>query len=190
MPLRRLNPAITIAAACFLASLPLSARISGPVSLSRYIVTAPPADVGTAIPLDQNVVLSFCADEDGCEVILQMINWDETNEPGQVANRTARLFLSQVNTKFWRLTGHDSETMVVPGQWALIEVSGVDDDDLTDRYWRAWDCFLTDAETPNPAGSNIVADNVPGFALLNWKNGLGEGTFDDATTSCRIVFID
>lgn len=95
-----------------------------------------------------------------------MINWDGT---GQIASRTARLFLSETNTA-WRFADHDT--------------SGIDSNAAIQEY-AVFDCYFTDAETPTGA-PNGRTDAAAGFGLLNIAGGL----YSDATTTCRVVMID
>jgi hypothetical protein len=131
----------------------------------RYIVEAGPAQVGRVVPLDVATMDLLCRDKDGCEVTMQMVNYDAP-PTGIVASRSQRLFISETS-RWWR--------------FANIDVLGLDSNGGLDE-WPVWDCFFTDAETwtgtPNGRGDAAVAT-----ALLN----VAGGNYSDATTICRIV---
>lgn len=129
---------------------------------------AGPADVGTVKPLDVPIVDQLCRDDDGCQVTLQMVNWDAVNQPGNVASRSVRLFISQTS-RWWRTSS---------------DIFGLDVDSTLDDF-ILFDCYLTDAETPT-AGANQRADTNAGFGLLN----VAGGSYSDATTTCRVAIED
>jgi hypothetical protein len=141
-----------------------------PVDLSslRYIVEAGPGQVGHVLPLDVARLDQLCRDKDGCEVTIGMVNWNAAGQPGQVASRSARLFLSE-SSRWWRLSN---------------DIDGLDGNGGLNE-WAVFDCWLTDAETwtgtPNGRGDAGV-----GFALLN----VAGGDFSDLTTICRIIIED
>ena len=139
------------------------------VSTLRYIVEATPGMVGEVLELDHDIVESLCRDKDGCDVTLQMVNWDGPGQPGSVASRTARLFLSETSG-WWRMADTD--------------LTAIDDDDNTND-WFYGDCYFTDAETYG-ASANTRLDSAPGWGLLN----VAGGSFSDANTTCRVVLTD
>jgi hypothetical protein len=138
------------------------------VSEKRYIVEATPASVGVVVTMDNTLTDQLCRDKDGCEVTLQMVNWDVGNFPGLAASRTERLFISETS-RHWRFSN--------------IDVSGLDNN-ATHEY-SVFDCYFTDAE--NYTGvPNGRLDSANGFALLN----IAGGAYSDATTTCRVIMID
>ena len=138
------------------------------VTTERYIVEAGPANVGSMIILDNDLVQSLCRDKDGCYAVLQMVNWDAAGQPGNVASRTAQLFLSETS-EWWRL--------------ADLDIAGLDDNNSISD-WSIFDCFFSDAETGG--GDNVRSDEAAGFGLLNTEGG----SYSDATTTCRLLLSD
>ena len=130
----------------------------------RYIVEAGPAQVGHVVPLDVATMDLLCRDKDGCEVSMQMVNWD-LGQPGQVAGRSSRLFLSETS-RFWRF---ENDLGGLDGNGGLNE-------------WGVFDCYFTDAETWTGT-PNGRADPAVGLALLN----VAGGDYSDTTMTCRIV---
>lgn len=139
-----------------------------PVSTLRYIVEATPGMVGEVLELDHDIVESLCRDKDGCEVSIQLVNWDAGGQPGNVASRTTRLFLSETS-RWWRMSD--------------IDITGFDDDDGP-HQWDVFECIFTDAETYG-GSQNARLDSAPGFGLLNQVGGNS-----DANTTCRAVLTD
>lgn len=138
------------------------------VTTERYIVEAGPASAGILVPLDHDLVTALCRDKDGCYFVLQMLNWEAAEQPGNVASRTSHLFLSET-AGWWRL--------------ADVDIGGQDDNDVSSD-WSSWDCFFSDSETAG--SSNQRFDTAPGFGLLN----VAGGSYSDATTICRVMLID
>ena len=135
----------------------------------RYVATAPPAQVGRVVALDQVRIDQLCRDEDGCEVTLQMVNWAPAVQPGNVASRSQRLFIAQ-NSRWWRFTNIDLDGL--DGNGALNELI-------------VWDCIFTDADTWTGV-ANGRADPGPGYALLN----VAGGDYSDTAVTCRVVVED
>jgi hypothetical protein len=135
----------------------------------RYVIDAPPSVVGRVIPIDVAIMDQLCRDDDGCELIVSMVNWDLAGQPGNVATRTTRLFLSQTSN-WWRLADND--------------VTGLDNNNGL-HEWAPWDCYFTDAETAG-AAVNARTDSGRGFGILNAAGG----SYSDATTTCRVTLID
>jgi hypothetical protein len=135
----------------------------------RYVVEAGPGQVGRVVPFDVALMDGLCRDADGCQVTIQLVNWDAAAQPGNVASRSERLFVSQTK-RLWRL--------------ANIDLSGRDDSGSLNE-WIVYDCFFTDGETFTDA-DNGRSDDGPGFALLN----LGGGSYSDLTVTCRAVIED
>jgi hypothetical protein len=135
----------------------------------RYVVSAPPAQVGRVVPLDSARMDQLCRDEDGCEVTVQMVNWAPVAQPGNVASRSQRLFVSQ-NSRWWRFSN--------------VDVDGGDGNGVLNE-WATWDCIFTDAETYTGV-ANGRADPGIGFALLN----VAGGDYSDTAVTCRIVVED
>ncbi|MCZ7687645.1 MAG: hypothetical protein M5U28_56460 [Sandaracinaceae bacterium] len=138
------------------------------MSERRYVVEAPPANVGRVIPLDVAIVDALCRDYDGCDVTVSMINWSASGEPGNVASRNERLFISETS-RWWRFANND--------------VSGFDG--TTIQEWSPWDCYFGDAETFT-GSTNGRSDAGPGFGLLN----VAGGSYSDATVTCRVTIED
>ena len=136
------------------------------ISMRRYVVEAPPANVGRVVPIDNTILESLCRDADGCKATIAMINWDGL---GNAASRSERLFLS-TTTRAWRISNND--------------VDGTDSNGGINE-WTPWDCFLTDAETYTGT-PNGRADPVVGWALLNVQGG----SYSDTNTTCRVIFED
>lgn len=138
------------------------------ITTERYIVVArATVDVGTVVPLDHAVVTRLCEDEDGCAVVLQMLD-EFVSQPGNVASVTAHLFLSKTLDSDW---------------WQLS--SGVlgDDDNGSASQWDFKDCRFTDAEDFD--SNNVSLDTELGFGLLN----LDAGAHPD-TVTCRVMLSD
>jgi hypothetical protein len=138
------------------------------VSMRRYVVDSTPATVGRVIPLDSTLVDALCRDIDGCNVTVSMINWDASGQPGNVASRQERLFIS-ATSRWWRFANND--------------VAGFDG--TTVQEWQPWDCYFGDAETYTGT-TNGRADATAGFGLLN----VAGGTYSDATVTCRVTIED
>ena len=137
------------------------------LTTERYLVEARPIDgAGFVIVLDHDIVVALCRDKDGCEVSLQMVNWDES---GAVASTTKRLFLSETSNR-WSLSDTNLDALT-------------DDDDVI-QSWQAHDCVFTDGETMDEL--NFALDSNVGFSLIN----LYQGTHSDEDTTCRMVFLD
>jgi hypothetical protein len=136
------------------------------ISTRRYIVDAPPANVGRVVPIDSTVMDALCRDADGCMMTLGMINWDGTQNN---ASRSQKLFIAQ-SARSWR--------------FANVDLDGTDSNGSV-QEWSAWDCFLTDAETWTGT-TNGRADPGVGWALLNVQGG----SYSDTTTTCRVIFED
>ena len=137
------------------------------VTTDRYIVVADTLDIGTTVPLDQDLVESLCQDIDGCAVVFQSVD-RFASEPGNVASQTAHLFLSEddATEQWWHLSvgvkGEDGNSST--SQWQPTELDG--------------QCRFSDAEA-----NGITGDSGIGFGLLNIDD-----TFDSNT--CRLLFID
>ena len=96
-----------------------------------------------------------------------MINWD-TSQPGNVASRSARLFVSETSN-WWRIDN---------------DVYGLDDDGNL-HEWSAW---VATSPTPRPRRTPpTAAPTTPhGFGLLNTYGG----NYSDTTTTCRLILED
>jgi len=140
------------------------------VTVQRFVVEVPAENFGVVIPLDHARVESLCRDIDGCEVALQMLNWQPANPTGEVASRTARLFLSQGAAAVWRFSDTD--------------VSGLDGGDGVDEF-VAWDCYFGDGETYG-GSANSRLDSGPGFGLLTVLGG----SFPSEHKVCRVAITD
>lgn len=153
------------------------------VNLSRYVVTAPAATVGLTQGVDAVRLTEYCGDEDGCQVIMQMVNYDADNEPGVAASRSGRLSISPTSPSHWRFDGEFLSPDGISG------VSGTDGNgsQYPMEIWRVWDCVFSDEETM--ALPNISDAVGSSFSLINLSTVEG-GTFPDATTECRVIFID
>ncbi len=136
------------------------------MSTRRYVIEAPPANIGRVVPIDNTILDALCRDADGCQTTIVMVNWDGT---GNSASRSERLFLS-TSTRAWRVSNND--------------VDGTDSNGGVNE-WTPWDCYLTDAETWTGT-SNGRADPGVGWALLN----VAGGGYSDTTTTCRVIFED
>lgn len=112
--------------------------------------------------LRNDVVNAFCKDEDGCEVVVGIKDYDATNRPGAVSSMGPyRLFLSQTST-WWRTSqnpasfGQDGNT-ARNNVFTLQQAVG----------GRTIACYLTDAETQNLTTPSTMEDRGSGFALFN-----------------------
>lgn len=166
------------------------------VTTAEYVFEAGPATVGIPQPLDHELVRQLCGDKDGCEISLQMVNWDPVGEPEAVASRTSWMFLAELPA-----AGDLAEGAVgprsIPGEpgtyWRFDELQGVigtdNDPSFVGHYWTSYDCRFTDGESGS--GDNELIDIDPGFALLNCENIVASDcTFSDTTTICRVVMRD
>jgi hypothetical protein len=152
-------------------------RMTYETSTFEYILEAGPSTVGVAQTIPSAVLYELCRDKDGCRVSLQMAGWDPVGEPGAVASQTGWLFLSE-SSAYWRTDDSLAE-------------SGVDGPPGLTDYWPLYDCYFSDAETGSVSADNTLQDQAAGFSLLNRKNsGVDPGSFDDATTICRLVVRD
>jgi hypothetical protein len=153
----------------------------GPVNLSRYVVTAPAATVGFGQGIDVARLYEYCADEDGCQLVMQMSNYDAVNEPGVAGSRTGRLSISPVSSSHWRYSGELADPD------GIGSVGGTDASGSTES-WRVWDCVLTDGEFVN-VFTGEIGDFGQGFTLINLSDVEG-GSDPDATTECRLTISD
>jgi hypothetical protein len=144
------------------------------VSLQHYVLEAGPATVGDMQPLDVDAVVSLCGDKDGCQITLQMFNWDPVGEPGATASKTTWLFLSP-STLQWRF----DEPM---------GLAGVDGDNDYTPTFLFYDCIFTDGESG--VEGNQLIDDGPGFGLLNCGGPSNSCAFADEDTVCRVVLRD
>ena len=157
-----------------------SAQTTYEASLLHYVFEAGPSTAGVVQPLDVAAVESLCGDKDGCQITLQMHNWDPTGEPGATASITSRLFLAP-STGQWRF-----DDLVYGHAVSLKGVDGVMPDS---GPWRLYDCNFADSETPTAI--NGTSDNGTGFGLLNCSDSPGScGAFSDDHTVCRVVLRD
>lgn len=141
-------------------------------TLTTYVVDAPPSQVGRVVPVDTAIFDALCRDLDGCDVTLAMVNWDPA-QPGNAAHGAGRMFLSS-SSRWWRMSEH------------LGAAAGLDGNNQVQEY-RAFDCFLTDAETLTvPFVPNGRVDQGPGFGVLNCQ-GCDNS---DTTTTCRLIVRD
>ncbi len=146
-----------------------AAPTSYKITTRRYIVEAPPSSVGVVVKLDNSIMDDLCRDKDGCDITIQMVNWN-TSQPGNVASRYFRKFFVSESSRWWRIADYDTASLDNNG--------GIGE-------WSAWDCYFTDAET-STSTSNGRADNAAGFGLLNVKGG----SYSDSTVTCRVVIED
>jgi len=141
------------------------------VTLSRYIVDAPPSSVGVVVPLDSAIVDSLCRDLDGCSVSLAMVNWDQPGQPGNVSHIDTRLWLSSTS-RWWRFSSSAGDAAGTDAAGGVQEIS-------------AWDCYFGDSETYTGT-PNGRADVAVGWGLLNCAGC----NYSDATVTCRVVIDD
>jgi hypothetical protein len=149
-----------------------------PVTTKEYIVEVTPAKVGQVVPLDNALIDALCRDKDGCEIRAQMLNWEnlgaESAAASAPASRVWHLFISmgdfQITKRRFRFSENDA--------W-----QAVDNDSSAAYYALAWDCYLTDAESPST--NNAGYDSMQGWGVFN-----ATGSNNDTTTSCRFVFYD
>ena len=188
----RYNAVLDVALAVAPGEDPATMRTTYEVTTLEYVFEAvAPATVGIPQPLDHAIVRELCGDKDGCEVTLQMVDWDPSGEPEAVASRTSLMFLAELAPE--ESVGPTSMP-VEEGKYfrfdQQLDISGVDDDFfLTNTVWKFYDCIFTDAESGS--GDNTVFDLEPGFALLNCENVGPLGcTYSDADTVCRLVMRD
>jgi hypothetical protein len=142
---------------------------SYPVTTKEYIVEATPAMVGRLIPLDTTIVEALCRDKDGCDVVLQMLNWDAAGKPGLSTTRRGFMHVSETSRWFRYFEGGGD---LLDGNNSVDEIG-------------QYDCILTDAEIAADF-NNGRYDVGAGWGLLNFKGG----SYSDTTTTCRLVVKD
>lgn len=135
--------------------------------IQRYIIDAPPSEVGKVVKIDKNIMNELCEDKDGCYVTVSMINWD-ANQDNNIASRTFQLFLSETS-KWWR---------------GSTDTAGRDDDAVTNEF-SPWDCYFTDAEESTNT-NNGRKDDAEGWGLLNCKGC----SYSDTLVTCRVILQD
>jgi hypothetical protein len=141
------------------------AAAAGEVNLSRLIAEAAESDKGVVQPINHALVQALCRDEDGCELIVQMID-QQPGKLGNVHSRTWRLFLS-ATSGLWKLSDDTEGTDGSSVQYKLFE-----------------NCIFGDAETYT-GGENGMSDSGAGFGLLNVAGPAAVSPVD-----CRVVMID
>jgi len=166
------NGTVTCASAGETATLVTKRNNGSPQTTSyvpdRYIVEANQNYEGIVVPFDNAIFDALCRDDDGCEIVVGMVNWS-SSVPGAVASRKEHFFLSQTGNH-WRFANTDVEAA---------------DNNNSINEWTPWDCYFTDAETSTNT-NNGRADLTRGFGLLNVRGG---GYPDDRTT-CRVIITD
>ncbi len=144
-------------------------RSTYPVDIRRYTVQAP--DNGASpdtVPVDPEIVESFCRDEDGCWVSLYMRHFDANDTMAGVTARHLSLGPVVNNKQYWDLRDSNSNHSV-----------GTDNDGGTQHLLNIYNaCFLTDGEYVNGAST----DTNQGFGLLNWF-----GAYDGPMTCVLII---
>lgn len=118
-----------------------------------------------SVRLRSDIVDAFCKDEDGCEVVVGMKDYNTTNRPGSVASMGPyRLFLSQTSS-WWRTSqnpassGADANsTRQNPFTLSVNTPYGSGTKNIS--------CYFTDAETMT--SPTVMADQGSGFALYNY----------------------
>jgi hypothetical protein len=139
-----------------------------PAELQRLIVEAGPAVVGVAVPIDHSALTAMCADDDGCQLTISMVNW---NNDGNVSSRSQHFYMSQTGSGTWRL---ENDVEGTDGNGAVTE-------------WSAWDCYFGDFNYSSNTDNGRLDTGV-GFGLLNCKGG--GCAYSDTAMTCRMTFRD
>lgn len=158
-------------------------------STERYVAEVSPAMVGVVMGLDTSIINRLCQDIDGCDVTVQMLNWDGLPQyplGTSVASRQEKLFIGTVYEGSGMYTGDYFRYW----RFANNDVNGIDGNGIVSDFQIWGDCYLTDGETSvnsNNARSDnyTTSPNGSGFGLLN-----AIGSNPDATTGCRVTFED
>lgn len=136
------------------------------VTAKRYhVVSRYGTNTRSTVPLDMNIIVELCGDEDGCMVRGLMRKWSN-NTQTEAASRGPYIF-----------TYNDAD-----GHWRLYDNTGVDGSGGTQHVWQWWDCYLTDGNYSN--GSNL-GDPGKGLGLLNWNSD-----YSYTNKTCEITFVD
>jgi hypothetical protein len=124
------------------------------VSHQRYLVELTSNYYLRTKQIPDSVLISLCGDEDGCEMIIGMRNWNGFNS--QVASYKFHFFWTTA-TRRWRVSDGG------PGGGN----TGFDANGAINHALNAYDaCYFTDGEYPAGVGS----DNVAGMNLLYWSD--------------------
>jgi hypothetical protein len=155
------------------------------VTQQRYVVralqtTTSPVRSYTAIP--QEVLESYCSDEDGCRMTLRMRNWN--GDAGVVTSRSAVSFSLHFHygdnvggQSYWRREAVAGS----PNPYVVLGVEGaVDGNAATDHVLRNHNCYFTDGLYTPPA---TQADTGRGMGLLNYNN-------DAYDCTCELIIDD
>lgn len=118
------------------------------------------AQRGTSVPIDEDVVIRFCSDMDGCELRLGMFN--EYNK-GKVASRQSIFYYNRVN-RAWRASRDD--------------LQGTNNNGKSEHAMSLMSCHFTDGKYEN---YEVLGDPDVGFGLLGWK---------DHDAECFLTIID
>ncbi len=146
-----------------------------PVSLRRYTIEAP--DGGNnpnSVKIDDDVLMQMCGDEDGCNILLGMRNWESGKEGLIASAHASRLTIGPVvnGKRRW-----DRRPAYGDGN------DGVDGDGNTDTVVSVFDaCWFTDAKY---VAGRVSTDTELGFELLNWH-----GAYDSPNMVCVLTIDD
>lgn len=138
----------------------------GNTDLPRYHMRATHAGIGSAtLAIPHAIMLSHCADDDGCEVRIGMQYWNTLNDAAY-ASREFMFHYANSNGAFRTST----------------DGIGIDGDSAVHHAYNAFDtCYLTD--TPYSGGVQGT-DTTRQMYLLMW-NGYG-----GASRNCNLTIID
>lgn len=112
--------------------------------VKRYFLSN--ANTGNSVPVDQDILEDYCADVEGCRIVMQMTGYSGGTAP---ASRTYQFFYTASGA--WR---------------ADSDATGTDGSSGTQHAINIWStCFLTDGRY---AGHSNLGDTERGMALLKW----------------------
>lgn len=139
-------------------------RSDYPVSLRRYVVEAKDAGIGfSSVPIDDDLLVQLCGDEDGCTFRLGFRNTADTDS-AVVLGGPFNWSLGQTRADGTRRSYVVNST-TNPGQNQMY----IDKSPGTDHLKEFFDCYLTDNEFVNSADRG---DTKLGYALLNANNSM------------------
>lgn len=125
------------------------------ISPQRYIFEINGSTLnGTSIPIPQNIIDSYCGDDDGCKVTLTMSNWQS---PIVESAMVSFNFSYHIPTRRWRATLSSTD----PSQFR----EGIDNNGSVEHVYILFNnIFFTDG-----AYTNLVSNDAgSGFSLLKW----------------------
>lgn len=126
----------------------------GRVTYSNALTT------NSSIPIPESVIISYCGDEDGCEMRISMYNWDGT---GRTASRSFLFYYNSTN-KTWR---------------SSTDAAGTNGNGTTEHPYYVWSCYFSDGSYLNGVNQG---DGNADFSLINWT--------EYANETCRLTIIN